>query len=197
MPKVVPEYKEQARTRIIEQALEMFSERGFYRTRMADIADSLGVSKGAIYQYFESKEQLFVEALRHHGERRARVVWGFLESGSLEAISTGEFFDEMLELRLGSLALNTDLLLETTRNEALREMLVGMAEGWGRGLLDMIDGMKRDGTIRADVDSSSLSRGILALRDGLYSHLMMGADRDEVRETWVVIMGYVMDDVLK
>jgi AcrR family transcriptional regulator len=197
MPKVVPEYKEQARTRIIEQALEMFSERGFYRTRMADIADSLGVSKGAIYQYFESKEQLFVEALRHHGERRARVVRGFLESGSLEAISTGEFFDEMLELRLGSLALNTDLLLETTRNEALREMLVGMAEGWGRGLLDMIDGMKRDGTIRADVDSSSLSRGILALRDGLYSHLMMGADRDEVRETWVVIMGYVMDDVLK
>ena len=196
MPKVVPEYKEQARTRIIEQALEMFSERGFYRTRMVDIAGSLGVSKGAIYQYFESKEQLFVEALRHHGERRARVVRGFLESGSLESISTGEFFEEMLELRLGSLALSTDLLRETARNEALREVLVGMAEGWGRGLVDIIDGMKGDGTIRADVDSSSLSRGILALRDGLYSHLTMGADRDEVRETWVVIMGYVMDDVL-
>jgi AcrR family transcriptional regulator len=196
MPKVVPEYKEQARTRIIEQALEMFSERGFYRTRMADIADGLGVSKGAIYQYFESKEQLFVEALRHHGERRARVVRGFLESGSLEAISTGEFFEEMLELRLGSLALGTDLLRVTARNEALREMLVGMAEGWGRGLVDLIDGMKRDGKIRADVDSSSLSRGILALRDGLYSHLTMGADRDEVREAWVVIMGYIMNDVL-
>jgi len=197
MPKVVPEYKEQARTRIIEQALEMFSERGFYRTRMADIADSLGVSKGAIYQYFESKEQLFVAALRHHGEMRAGVVRGFLESGSLESISTGEFFEEMLELRRGSLALNTDLLRETARNEELREMLVGMAEGWGRGLVDLIDGMKGDGTIRADVDSSLLSRGILALRDGLYSHLTMGADRDEVRETWEVIMGYVMDDVLK
>lgn len=196
MPKVVPEYKEQARVRIIEQALEMFSERGFYRTRMADIADSLGVSKGAIYQYFESKEQLFVEALRHHGERRAGVVRGFLESGSLKSISTGEFFDQMLELRLGSLALSADLLRETARNEALREMLVGIAEDWGRELFDLIDGMKRDGTIRADVDSSSLSRGILALRDGLYSHLAMGADRDEVRETWVVIMGYVMNDVL-
>jgi len=84
----------------------------------------------------------------------------------------------------------------TARNEALREMLVGMAEGWGRGLVDLIDGMKRDGKIRADVDSSSLSRGILALRDGLYSHLTMGADRDEVREAWVVIMGYIMNDVL-
>ena len=196
MPKVVPEYKEQARLRIIEQALEMFSERGFYRTRMADIADSLGVSKGAIYQYFESKEQLFIEALRHHGERRGMVVRGFLESGSLEAISTGEFFDEMLELRLGSLALSTDLIRVTDRNEAVRETLVEMAEGWGRGLLDLIEGMKRDGRIRADVNSSSLSRGILALRDGLYSHLTMGADRDEVREAWVVIMGYLMDDVL-
>ena len=63
--------------------------------------------------------------------------------------------------------------------------------------MDLIDWMKGDGTIRADVDSSLLSRGILALRDGLYSHLTMGADRDEVRETWVVIMGYMMDDVLK
>jgi hypothetical protein len=62
--------------------------------------------------------------------------------------------------------------------------------------VELIDEMKRVGTVRDDVDSSSLSRGILALRDGLYSHLMMGADKSDVRETWVVIMGYVMNDVL-
>ena len=196
MPKVVPEYKEQARMRIIEQALKMFSERGFYRTRMADIASDLGVSKGAIYQYFESKEQLFVEAIRHHGERRARVVRSFLNSGSLKSISTGEFFDEMLELRLGSLPLSTDLLRETDRNKAIRKMLVGVAEGWGQGLVELIDEMKSDGKVGADVDSSSLSRGILALRDGLYSHLMMGADKNDVRKTWVDFMGYLMKVVL-
>jgi len=116
MPKVVPEYKEKARERIIEQALKSFSERGYYRTRMADIAGDLGVSKGAIYQYFESKEQLFIEAIEHHGERRGRVLRGFLDSGSLRAISTGEFFDEMLELRLSSIPLGVDLLRETDRN---------------------------------------------------------------------------------
>jgi AcrR family transcriptional regulator len=197
MPKVVPEYKKQARKRIIEQALNMFSERGLYRTRMEDVASSLGVSKGAIYQYFESKEQLFIEALRYHGERRAKAVRGFLELGSLKSISTGEFFDEMLELRLGSIALSTDLLRETARNEVLRKMMVGLVEGWGGGLVELIDEMKKSGNIRDDVDSSLLSRGILALRDGLYSHLMMGADREEVRKTWEVIMGYVMENVLK
>ena len=196
MPKVVPEYKEQARVRIIEQALKAFSERGYYRTRMTDIASDLGVSKGAIYQYFESKEQLFIEAIRHHGERRARVVRGFLDSGSLKSISTGEFFDEMLELRLSSLPLAVDLLRETDRNKALRNLLVGVAEDWGQGLVELIDEMKSKGEIRADIDSSSLSRGVLALRDGLYSHLMMGAEKNEVRKTWVDIMGFLMKVVL-
>jgi AcrR family transcriptional regulator len=196
MPKVVPEYKEKARERIIEQALRSFSERGYYRTRMADIAGDLGVSKGAIYQYFESKEQLFIEAIEHHGERRGRVLRGFLDSGSLTAISTGEFFDEMLELRLSSIPLGVDLLRETDRNKALRKMLVEVAEGWGRGLVELIDEMKGRGEVRADIDSTSLSRGILALRDGLYSHLMMGAEKEEVRETWVQMMGFLMKAVL-
>lgn len=196
MPKVVPEYKEKARARIIEHALKAFSEHGYYRTRMADIAGDLGVSKGAIYQYFESKEQLFIEAIKHHGERRARAVRGFLDSGSLRSISTGEFFDEMLELRLSSIPLGVDLLRETDRNKALRKMLIEVEEGWGRGLVELIDEMKSKGEIRADIDSSSLSRGILALRDGLYSHLIMGAERNEVRKTWVDVMGFLMKEVL-
>ncbi len=163
---------------------------------MADIAGDLGVSKGAIYQYFESKEQLFIEAIRHHGERRGRVVRGFLDSGSLKSISTGEFFDEMLELRLSSLPLVVDLLRETDHNKELRNMLVGVAEDWGQGLVDLIDETKSKGEIKAEIDSTSLSRGILALRDGLYSHLMMGAEKDEVRRTWVDIMGYLMKVVL-
>jgi AcrR family transcriptional regulator len=195
LPKVVPEYKEQARGKIIEHALKMFSERGYYHTRMTDIASDMGVSKGAIYEYFESKEQLFIEAIRHHGEKRARVLRRFLDSGSFKSLSTAEFFDEMLELRLSSLPLSVDLLRETERNRELRKQFVGLAEEWGQGLLGLIEEMKGRGEIKADVDSSSLSRGILALRDGLYSHLTMGADRNEVRKTWVDILGLIMKSV--
>jgi len=74
--------------------------------------------------------------------------------------------------------------------------LVDVAEGWGRGLVELIDEMKGRGEVRADIDSTSLSRGILALRDGLYSHLMMGAEKEEVRETWVQMMGFLMEAVL-
>src|SRR6266566_4115284 len=59
MPKVVPEYKEEARSRILDAANRVFAERGYHEATMEDIAKRLGVSKGAIYLYFSSKEDLF------------------------------------------------------------------------------------------------------------------------------------------
>ena len=44
---------------IIAAALEVFSERGFARARLDDIAKAAGVSKGALYLYFETKQDLF------------------------------------------------------------------------------------------------------------------------------------------
>ncbi len=44
---------------ILEAALAVFAERGFAATRMDDIAEQAGVTKGTIYLYFESKEAVF------------------------------------------------------------------------------------------------------------------------------------------
>jgi TetR/AcrR family fatty acid metabolism transcriptional regulator len=44
---------------IIDAALEVFRDRGYANTRMADIARRAGVSYGLVYHYFESKEVLF------------------------------------------------------------------------------------------------------------------------------------------
>jgi AcrR family transcriptional regulator len=195
MPKVVPEYKEQAREKIIEYALNMFSQKGYTHTRMTDIANGLGVSKGAIYEYFQSKEKLFIEAIKHHGEKRGQIVQSFLDKGSLKSLSTAEFFDELLEMRISSLQLNIDLLRETDRNRELRKRLTQLTQKWEQGLIDLINDVKKRGEIKQNIDSQSLSRGILALRDGLYGQITMGADRNEVRETWIYMMGIIMKHV--
>ncbi|MCK6369983.1 MAG: TetR/AcrR family transcriptional regulator [Gammaproteobacteria bacterium] len=44
---------------VIAAALELFLQRGFAATRMEDVARAAGVSKGAIYLYFPTKEALF------------------------------------------------------------------------------------------------------------------------------------------
>ena len=44
---------------ILAAALEVFAARGFAATRLEDVARRAGVSKGALYLYFETKEDLF------------------------------------------------------------------------------------------------------------------------------------------
>jgi AcrR family transcriptional regulator len=45
--------------RLVEVATAVFIEQGFRQTRMDDVAEALGVAKGTVYLYVESKEALF------------------------------------------------------------------------------------------------------------------------------------------
>ena len=47
-----------SRDKILDSALELFAEKGFHNTSVSQIAIKAGISKGLIYNYFESKEDL-------------------------------------------------------------------------------------------------------------------------------------------
>ena len=57
------------RDRLLSAAAEVFAARGYDGTRVADIAATAGVSKGAMYAHYPSKADLLVDALRTHGPR--------------------------------------------------------------------------------------------------------------------------------
>ena len=56
------------RERLLAAAADVFAERGYDGTRVADIAAAAGVSNGALYAHFDSKAELLVAALRAHGQ---------------------------------------------------------------------------------------------------------------------------------
>src|SRR5262245_21028435 len=58
---------EQTRERLLRAAADVFAERGYDGTRVADIAAAAGVSNGAMYAHFASKADLLTGALRTHG----------------------------------------------------------------------------------------------------------------------------------
>jgi AcrR family transcriptional regulator len=59
-PKVTEEYKLETRDKILEAAEVLFSKKGYYDTSMDEIVKQSGLSKGGIYEYFSSKEDLFL-----------------------------------------------------------------------------------------------------------------------------------------
>src|SRR6202035_2173045 len=69
--------KQQTRERIARVALELFAERGYDETTLADIAEAADVSPRTIFAYYESKEDIlfceegvFLERLREMLEER-------------------------------------------------------------------------------------------------------------------------------
>ena len=60
---------------ILDAALTVFAERGYRNTRLEDVGEAAGVTKGAIYHYFANKEDLLLRAI----EQRSEEAFGRIE----------------------------------------------------------------------------------------------------------------------
>jgi len=85
-----------AKERILEAALRLFSTQGYEATSVAAIVKTAGLSRSSFYRYFRNKRQVLLELLRtwhdlmewvrRSGEPEGRSVWELLEAGGLGVI---------------------------------------------------------------------------------------------------------------
>jgi AcrR family transcriptional regulator len=77
------------RESIIEMAEQSFINNGYHNTKLDDIAFNAGYTKATVYNYFESKEDLFAALLSKTYEQMFNSLHAFLESsGSFDDIRT-------------------------------------------------------------------------------------------------------------
>ena len=69
MPKIAKERTAENQRRIEAAALELFTKQGFHGTNSREIAEKVGVSSGAIYTYFPSKEAIFATLAQRYRVR--------------------------------------------------------------------------------------------------------------------------------
>jgi AcrR family transcriptional regulator len=75
MPKWFSEQeKELIHTRLLEQGYKMFSAYGLKKTNIEEIARAVGISKGAFYSFYESKEALFMDVVEEAEKRVRREI---------------------------------------------------------------------------------------------------------------------------
>ncbi|MBO9707077.1 MAG: TetR/AcrR family transcriptional regulator [Caulobacter sp.] len=107
-----PKWRRRSQARpgeIIEAALEVFAEKGFAAARLDDIAARAGVSKGALYLYFETKQDLFRAVVRETVAPNLAAVEAFaaqegLAFADLVGLIFGRIGEVLAQGRLGPVA---------------------------------------------------------------------------------------------
>jgi len=79
------------REEILEAALSLFSSKGFHNVSMQDIANESEFGVGTLYNFFDSKEQLFVELMKTGIEKIGQLLIPILDSNKQEQEKLSEF----------------------------------------------------------------------------------------------------------
>lgn len=119
------EIREQKRELIISTALELFAKNGYHQASIEMIAKKAGISKGLMYNYFESKEAL-VRAILKKGVEEMMDIFdpnhdGILEEQELKAFINGSF--KMLKENLEFWKLYFSISLQPAIFSLVKEMV--------------------------------------------------------------------------
>lgn len=68
-PRVSEDYKKQKKLILLQAAKRVFIDKGYTRATMQDIMDEAGVSRGALYAYFENIEHVYIELLQYEDQQ--------------------------------------------------------------------------------------------------------------------------------
>lgn len=81
-------YPERTVEKILEVSLSLFNEKGYEKTTIQDIVNALGMSKGAIYHHFKSKDEI-IEALSercYHGDAQMELLQNASDKSGIEKL---------------------------------------------------------------------------------------------------------------
>lgn len=151
---------------LLDAALRVFAARGYRNTRLEEVAEAAGVTKGTIYHYFTTKEELLLRAIEQRQERAF---------GRLEELLRGQRGPAAARIRLlirkvfGGMDHDRrnvlTLLLQGVAHEApaayRRWLATGPVKGW-RLLAKLIEEGKATGEFRQDVDSDVAARVLMS-----------------------------------
>lgn len=74
---------QRTRQAILDAALELFADKGFFGTSLRDVATAVGVRESALYNYFKSKEALFDALILAHEHTKTERMAALAEEGPI------------------------------------------------------------------------------------------------------------------
>ena len=185
MPKVSDSHLEERRQQILGAASSCFARNGFHQATMHDVSQEAGLSAGAVYRYFRSKDEI-ISAMSSAGRQR---MLDLIEAAKAKG-STKEVLDHLADAFLPSvdkpdslcdLAITVQLWGEALRNPAIMAMLQERFDLVRGSFAEIIVQAQRRGEISRSLNADSIARLLIAIYHGLLLQAALGTKPDTSR----------------
>jgi AcrR family transcriptional regulator len=159
-----------ARTReaLLTRCLHLFAQRGFSSTSVDDVATAAGVTKGAMYWHFSSKEEIFHAILDRIRQQWQEIVHVPVTARSSPDAQLAQLFDAYAELFRTSpdICLFLQQVTLDRQNKAFAARVAKVFGSTARFIAAIIDEGKARRVMRGDVDSLTTAHMILGMLAG-------------------------------
>ena len=162
---------QQTKARIIEQAAEVFNQKGYAGSSIADIMQATGLKKGGIYNHFNSKDELAVAAFDYAVSLMSQKVWSAVKTKRnaierLQAlVSSYLAYVETPPIVGGCPILNTAIEADDT-DSPLRDRAIAAINNWRNLIVRIINKGIKKGEIPATIEPDTVATIIICNIEG-------------------------------
>jgi AcrR family transcriptional regulator len=177
MPRIPKASFDERRNHVIDAAMTCFSQKGFQKTTMLDVATEAGVSPGALYTYFNSKEDIIEEAAMERRQSRAvRMETASLLGGAVATIDQmlEDFYKEIdRDDPASESRIRPQIWADALSNDRMKNILKDTWSDVALGLTEVVRQGQASGDIDPTLDSKSVALMLVCLGDGLVLHRLV------------------------
>jgi AcrR family transcriptional regulator len=160
---------EETRSHILEAALQEFSRHGYEGTGVAEICEAAGVSKGAFYHHFPSKQDVFLVLLEDwlsglDAAFAQALAWA--EDVPAGLMRMAKMVPEIYKAAEGRLTMFLEFWMQASRNPAVWEVTIAPYHRYQKLFAEIIRKGIAEGSLR-DTDPDVTARVLVALAVGL------------------------------
>lgn len=158
---------EETRTKIIESAINLFSVRGYTAASVDEICKAAGVSKGAFYHHFESKQVMFLALLDGWLKTIDNAIDASRDKSAPETFrQLIEAFPFIFQSAGNHLPMYMEFWLQASRDEKIWQASIAPYRRYHRYFTSLIKQGVDEGSF-AQVDAQLVSRMIISMAMGL------------------------------
>jgi AcrR family transcriptional regulator len=184
MPKISPAHEQQRREQILAAATACFARQGYHATSMDDVVRESGLSVGAIYSYFPSKEDLYLALADARSAQTLAYMNDLFRSPGPMADKFRQavdfYFQNLTDEFVPLARMTVEFLSEAAKSERVKERQERRCESVRQFYCWLLREAQEHGRVRDDVDIEATAELMMALNEGILLLSVAGLRRAEL-----------------